>query len=92
LSRQQVAELYGALGWQVRKCGWTEYEVVSPWCELVIEAESPILLHGPVANVLVHAQDVLAPLHAAGVTFTAECYGSDGELLQEISSPSHGSS
>ena len=83
LSREQVAGLYGMLGWKVRKCTWTEYEVFGPWCELVIEAESPILMHGPVADVLVHAKELLAPLRTAGVSFTAECYGADGELLRE---------
>ena len=83
LSRKRIAGLYGALGWQVRKCSWTDYEVVGPWCELVIEAESPILMDGPVADVLAHADELLAPLRAAGISFTAECYGPDGELLQE---------
>jgi hypothetical protein len=50
LSRKQVAWLYGALGWRVRKCWWVDYEVISDWAELVIEAESPILMHGPVAD------------------------------------------
>jgi hypothetical protein len=85
LSREQVAGLYGALGWRVRKCSWTDYEVFGPWAELVIETESPILMHGPVADVLAHAEELVAPLRAAGVSFTAECYGPDGELLRELS-------
>ena len=85
MSREQVANLYGSLGWHVRKCSWTDYEVVGPWCELVIEAESPILVHGPVADVLCHVEELLAPLRAAGVVFTGECYGPDGELVQEFS-------
>jgi hypothetical protein len=86
LSREQVASLYGALGWRVRRCSWTDYEVFGPWAELVIEAESPILMHGVVADVLDRAQELLAPLRQAGISFTAECYGPDGELLQEFSS------
>jgi hypothetical protein len=50
LSRRRVARLFARLGWSVRKCSWTDYEVCSPFAELVIEAESPILLHGPVAD------------------------------------------
>jgi hypothetical protein len=84
LSREQVAGLYGALGWEVRKCSWTDYEVFGPWCELVIEAESPILMHGPVADVLAHAEELLAPLPAAGVSFSAECYGPNGDWLREF--------
>ncbi len=88
LSREQVAELYRELGWQVRKCSWTDYEVFSDWGELVIEAESPILMHGPVADLLARVEELVAPLRAAGVSFTAECYGlwPDGELLLELRS------
>lgn len=85
LSREQIAGLYGILGWRVRKCSWTDYEVFGPWCELVIESESPILMHGSVTDVVAHAEDLVAPLRAAGVSFTAECYGPDEELLRELS-------
>jgi hypothetical protein len=88
LSREQVAGLYGALGWQVRKCSWADYEVISDWAELVIEAESPILMHGPVADLPARAEELVAPLRAAGVSFTAECYEPEpgGELLLELRS------
>jgi hypothetical protein len=88
LSRSQVAELYGALGWEVRKCSWVDYEVISDWAELVIEAESPILMHGPVADLLSRVEELVAPLRAAGIEFTAECYGPEREheLLLEIRS------
>jgi hypothetical protein len=85
LSREHVAGLYGALGWRVRKCSWTDYEVFGPWAELVIEAESPILMHGSVADVLAHLEELVAPLRACGVSFTAECYGPEGELIREFS-------
>lgn len=85
LSREQVAGLYGALGWQIRKCSWTDYEVSCPWAELAIEAESPILMHGAVADVLAHADELVAPLRVAGVSFTAECYGPARELLRVLS-------
>lgn len=62
---------------------WTDYEVVSAFAELVVEAESPILLHGPVDDVESNADRILAPLRAAGVADTAECYGVSGELLRE---------
>jgi hypothetical protein len=88
LSREQVAGLYGKLGWQVRKCSWVDYEVISDWAELVIESESPILMHGPVADLLARAEELVAPLRAAGVAFTAECYGPEPgrELLLELRS------
>jgi hypothetical protein len=88
MSPVQVASLYGSLGWRVHRCSWTDYEVFGPWCELVLEAHSPILMHGAVADLLAHAEELVAPLRAAGVSFTAECYGPgpDGELLLELRS------
>jgi len=88
LSREQVAQLYGALGWEVRKCSWVDYEVITDWAELVIEAERPILMHGPVADLPARAEELVAPLRAAGVSFTAECYGPepDRELLLALQS------
>ena len=88
LSREKVAQLSGALGWRVRKCSWVDYEVISDWAGLVIEAERPILMHGPVADLLARAQELVAPLRAASVSFTAECYGPDLDraLLLELRS------
>jgi hypothetical protein len=88
LSLEQVAGLYGALGWRVRRCSWADYEVVSDWAELVIEAGGPILMHGPVADLPARAEELVAPLRAAGVSFTAECYGPEParELLLELRS------
>ncbi len=88
LSREEVAGLYGALGWRIRRCSWTDYEVFGPWCELIIEAEAPILMHGPVADVVTRADELVAPLRAAGVRFTAECYGPEPEreLLLKLES------
>jgi hypothetical protein len=85
LSPEDVARLYGGLGWQARKCSCTDYEVIGPWCELVIESRVPLLMHGTVADILDHVGELIAPLRAAHVPFTAECYGPDGELLKEIS-------
>ena len=88
LSREQVAGLYESLGWNVRKCSWVDYEVVSDWAELVIEAESPILMHGLVADLLARIGELVNPLRAAGVAFEAECYGPepDRKLLLEVHS------
>ena len=83
LSRRQVAELFGPLGWRVRQCSWSDYEVIGPVAELVVEAESPILLHGLVADVQENAESVLAALRDAGVAYTAEAYSAGGELLRE---------
>jgi hypothetical protein len=84
LSREQVAKLYGALGWKVRQCSSADYEVMSDWAAMVIEAEAPILMHGPVVDLPARAEELVAPLRAAGVSFTAECYGPEQELLLEL--------
>jgi hypothetical protein len=88
LSPEQIAGLYGALGWRIRKCSWVDYEVISDWAELVIEDTAPVLMHGPVADLPARVEELVAPLRAAGVSFTAECYGPDPdcELLLELRS------
>ena len=82
-SRRSVAELFTPPTWVVRKCGWADYEVNGSFADLVIEAESPTLLHGSVADVVAKADQILATLRAAGIGYTAECYAPDGELLRE---------
>jgi hypothetical protein len=84
LSRQEVAELYAAVGWRIRKCSWLDYEISGPWADLVVEAESPILIHGLVADVARRAEELVAPLRAAGISFSVECYAPDGSLLREF--------
>jgi hypothetical protein len=81
-SRRLIAGLFSPPTWSIRKCSWTDYEVTSTFAELVVEAASPILLHGPVADVESNAEGILALLRAAGVAYTAECYGVSGELLR----------
>jgi hypothetical protein len=61
LTCEQIAELYGKLGWRIRKYSWTDYEVFGPWAELVIDSASPILMHGMEADVMTHAEELLAP-------------------------------
>jgi hypothetical protein len=88
LSPSGIGALYEPLGWRVRKCSWVDYEVTSDWAELVIEDILPVLMHGPVADLLDRAEGLVGPLRAAGVSFTAECYGPepDRELLLELRS------
>lgn len=86
LEKKTIAGLYGKRGWSVRKCAWTDYEVKCSWAELVIEGESPVLMHGPVADGLGRVEEVLHPLGVAEISFTAECYDTDMMLLQEFRS------
>jgi len=83
-SLREVAGLFGAAGWEVREPDDSDHvEVLCPWAELVIESGAPILMHGPVADVEVNAERILAVLRRADVTVTAECYGVSGKLLRE---------
>jgi hypothetical protein len=52
LDRRQVAERFRSLGWEVRKCRWSDYKIRCSFAELVVEARSPILMHGAVADVV----------------------------------------
>jgi hypothetical protein len=82
-SRRRIAGSFTPPTWVVRECAWTDYEVRSPFAELVIEAESPTLMHGPVGEVEANAGRILAMPRAAGIGYKAEAYDADGELLQE---------
>ena len=84
LPRSRVAELFRSLGFEVRKCGWVDFEIWSDWAELVIESEKPILMHGPVADVLANAEKLLARLREAEIEYFGECYDENGALLQEF--------
>lgn len=84
LSREDVARLYGAQGWRVIKCGRKEFEVRCEWAEFVIEASSPILMHGPAQNAIENLERIVSPLNRSDVAYEVECYGDDGELLQRI--------
>lgn len=88
LTKEQIAQLYGKLGWSVRKCSWVDYEIECEWAELVIDSDSPILMHGSVADVETRAKEIVAPLREAGIEFSAEAYGPEPEqdLLFELRS------
>jgi hypothetical protein len=88
LSKKQIADLYGAIGWHVRKCTYVDYEITSDWAELIIEADSPILMHGAVADLPARAEEAVSPLRNANIGFVAECYGPppDKPLVLELRS------
>lgn len=83
-SRERIASLYEAMGWSIRQSGWYEYETSCPWAELTIDSDAPILMRGPVSDLVHHLNELLAPLRAAAVSFQAECYGEGGELIQKV--------
>ena len=73
-SREEIASLYGALGWRVHKLAWADYEIICDGADLYITAESPIEMHGRVAHVD-RVRELVVPLRVAGVSFEAECFG-----------------
>ncbi len=84
---EAVARAYGRAGWAVRASGWTEWEARCGFAELVVEGGGPVLVHGPVADVVANAGRAMAPLREAGIPFHAECYDADGGLLAELRWP-----
>jgi hypothetical protein len=86
-TREQIADLFRSAGWTIVAPDDAEHlRLECRWAELILESESPILLHGPVADVLNHAETIVAPLSAAKISFNAECYGPEPErlLLREL--------
>ena len=87
MGAEAVAGAYARAGWRVRACGWTEWEARSGFAELVVEGADPVLVHGPVADVVANAGRAMAPLREAGIPFRAECYDAGGALLAELRWP-----
>ena len=84
LSGEQVVALYLSRGWRARKSSWTGYELQSPWADLVLDSGTDFLLHGPVADPVRRADELLGPLREAGVRYWGEFHHVNGELLQEF--------
>lgn len=77
--REDVAALYRALGWRVRRCGHEAFELTCPWADLVLDGDGPLLLHGPVADGAARLEEVVAPLRQALIGFRAEAYGAGSD-------------
>src|SRR5262249_5939081 len=78
-SKRRIARLFAGPVWTVRKCGWTDYELTSPFAELVIEAESPTLFNGSVLDAEANIDQILMLLRDTKIAQSAECYDSEGE-------------
>lgn len=81
LTKAELAAVFAAHGWRTRKCSWIDYELRSTFGELILEADDPLLLHGPVADVLANAPRIADVLRAAHASFSLECYAPDRETL-----------
>jgi hypothetical protein len=56
------------------------------FAELVVEAGSPILMHGAVADVVANLARILSPLREADICYSGECYDEGWKLLGEYNS------
>lgn len=84
LPPRDVAELYRAHGWMVRKCGWNEFELQTSWCCLVVEGSSPVLMHGLVADVMRRVDSLLKPARSVDIEVEAECLDATGETTLRV--------
>ena len=87
-SRESVAALFAASGWETRKCGFDEFLLESPFAELVLDGPYPFLLHGQVADVLSNAKVIADVLGRAHLEFSLECCSESQELVGKIESVS----
>ena len=81
---KSVANLFAQHGWHVRKCSWTDYEVRCEFADLVIESQNPVLIHGPVADLLTNLPRIVEPLATAGVPYSIEGYNAKRELIRHV--------
>ena len=84
-AKHRIVRLFQPPIWKVRKCDWYDYELTSPFAELVMEAESPILLHGWLMDDQINVEEILASLRSLEIAYSGESYSPSGELLWEFS-------
>lgn len=90
LSPADIAAHFVAAGWTSHKTGWYDYEVISEFAELLIDAASPVLIHGLVADIEDRARLIADVLGSARLNYSLECYGPEKELLFTTTSNSTG--
>jgi hypothetical protein len=81
LSAARVAHMFQSDAWALRKCSLTDFEIFNDVAELVIESTSPVLIHGPVAEVLSNCFRIVEPLTEAGLSGSFECYDEHRVLM-----------
>jgi hypothetical protein len=82
LSPAQVAALFGKHAWEFRPCDWTNFEIWSPFAELVIEDSNPILIHGCVADVESRIEQVVQPLVINRIPHEFDCWDGDKLIIE----------
>jgi hypothetical protein len=84
MPKSELAAMFASRGWSMRKCTRVDYELRSDYAELVLEADDPLVLHGPVAEILRNAPRIAEVLRAAATKFCLECYARDRTMLRRI--------
>jgi hypothetical protein len=82
LSKENLALLFAPYGWQVRKCTRTDFEIICDRAELMIEADEPILMHGPVEQAENIVPCLLNILEAASIKYQGELYDDAHNLIR----------
>jgi hypothetical protein len=79
---QQVAEIFFAAGWSVRKRSWTEFEVEHRHAQLSVLPLEPVVFTGEVA--IDGVGELIATFERVGHQCTVELYDPEsGRLLEE---------
>jgi hypothetical protein len=71
-------------GWSVRKAGWDEFEICGEDYEIYIQAEAPVLIHGPSDHPEKLVRKLAKTFADEGVRYSFEVYDSSGELKEII--------
>ena len=85
-AKKDIAGWFGTQGWLVRKVGFDDFELRCSWAELVLEGESPKLLHGLVADIVSNSVVILSVLDAHHVVDYGECEDEDHQMISAFSS------
>ena len=79
-----LAQQFAAHGWHIRKAGWDAFEMRHACAELILEAQSPVLLHGNLCCIGDSEEilaDMLRILQSAGQAYTVEIYDDNAQTL-----------
>lgn len=72
--KTQLALQFAELGWDIRKASWDGYELRCNAAELILEAQSPCLLHGSLGEDAQVIAIILKILESTGQPCQAEVY------------------
>ena len=77
-SKLNIATQFHGIGWSVRRCSWTDYEVECEWGELTIEGKNQTLLNGTIDEEMF--EQLAKILNGMGLKFSLELYDMNQNL------------